>query len=217
MYRPLPELEHHTENPARHVSPGVAQEGTGARPDPGPLPSRSEGFSTCFLADRWSRPTAVHRGSSPAASLALRSPFSLPYAICSCPAGFLFSTTLAIFSSLLGAPPPPAPADLRTRVARYVAPGLELPSLLMSALCTGCSRPPPRSSRPVSSPPCTRSCPSLAARCSIHCPPVIASMAAVLVRGFPGCLARVVSLLSSFWVPLCGRYLTGQSSTRYQV
>lgn len=100
-----------------YIPSGVAQKGTVARPVPG-SPPRHLGVSSSYCLAVWyPRPTLDQCGSSPPASLALRSLSPTPSTSSSRPFGFRFSTTLATcsFSArfALSTPSPalPRPAD----------------------------------------------------------------------------------------------------------
>lgn len=119
--RPMPELEPYPTDPAHLVSSGVARESTEARPVPGHPRLHPGGSFSCYPAVWYPRLTLIRCGSSPSATLALRSPFPpLSNSLCLC--GFLFSSTLATspFSARLSPSTPRRPfPGLLTRVMRY--------------------------------------------------------------------------------------------------
>lgn len=109
---PVPTLENPTADPKHHVSPGVAQEDTGARPVPGPRPLRSGGSFTWCRTVWYHRRAAVPSGFSPPHLLFSRSSLS-PQSADLHPAGFCFPASPDV--STLSARFTPSTIPLSTR------------------------------------------------------------------------------------------------------
>lgn len=171
-------------------------------PVPGALRGRPAGASPFGTLDP--RPTVVHCGPSPSASVSLRSPFSPLSTTSSRPSSFRFSATLTIFpfsARFVPCTPSAPPPSLLMRVAHYPqACGfalyscrpLSLHGLLMTPsqfLTTGLAY----HLTPIPPPPP----PSLLGVVTIT--PGVVDAASDLVRGIPGTPVGVVPLLLEFW------------------